>query len=53
MKAKIACLSIILSITAAFLQARDYVMEYGAPYKTIGGRELQMDFQMPQPVGIQ
>jgi acetyl esterase/lipase len=52
MKVNIACLSIILFISVASLQAQTNVEAYGVTYKIIGGKELQMDIQRPQPVGV-
>ena len=52
MKVNILVLSIILSTSAASLQAQAFVEMYGVTYKTVGGRELQMDIQIPQPVGV-
>lgn len=52
MKTIIVGLSIILFISVASLQAQSYVETYGVTYRNIGGRELQMDIQRPQPVGI-
>jgi acetyl esterase/lipase len=52
MKVKILILLLVLSTSAASLQAQVSVEMYGVPYRIIGGRELQMDIQMPQPVGV-
>ena len=52
MKVNIVCLSIILSISVVSLQAQTFIETYEVPYRIIGGRELQMDIQRPQPVGV-
>ncbi len=52
MKTIIIGLAFILSISVASLQAQSYVEMYGVTYRNISGRELQMDIQKPQPVGI-
>jgi acetyl esterase/lipase len=52
MKVSIMGLSIILSVSVASLQAQTSLETYGVPYRVIGGRELQMDIQRPQPVGV-
>ena len=52
MKIKMICLSIILSLSGTFLEAQTFVETYGVPYRVIDGRELQMDIQRPQPVGV-
>lgn len=52
MKVSIAGLSIILFVSAASLQAQTFVETYGVTYRIVGGRELQMDLQRPQPVGV-
>jgi acetyl esterase/lipase len=52
MKVNIVCLSIMLSISGTFLEAQTFVETYGVPYRVIDGRELQMDIQRPQPVGV-
>jgi acetyl esterase/lipase len=45
-------LSIILFVSSTSLQAQSFVETYGVPYRVIDGRELQMDIQRPQPVGV-
>jgi acetyl esterase/lipase len=52
MKVSILGLSIILSASVTPLQAQTFVETYGVPYRVISGRELQMDIQRPQPVGV-
>jgi acetyl esterase/lipase len=52
MKVGIVGLSIILAVSVGPLQAQTSVETYGVPYRLIGGRELQMDIQRPQPVGV-
>jgi acetyl esterase/lipase len=42
----------ILFVSAVSLQAQTSIETYGLPYRIIGGRELQMDIQRPQPVGV-
>jgi acetyl esterase/lipase len=51
MKVNIVVLSVFLSVSVAFLQAQTSVELYGVTYRTIAGKELQMDLQIPQPVG--
>jgi acetyl esterase/lipase len=51
-KLKIIGLSIILFVSSTSLQAQSFVETYGVPYRVIDGRELQMDIQRPQPVGV-
>jgi acetyl esterase/lipase len=48
---KIIVLLVALSLSVASLDAQS-VETYGVPYRVVGGRELQMDIQRPQPVGI-
>jgi acetyl esterase/lipase len=52
MKVGIMGLSIILFVSVGSLQAQAFVETYGVPYRVIDGRELQMDIQRPQPVGV-
>jgi acetyl esterase/lipase len=52
MKVNIVGFSIILFISGTSLQAQAFVETYGVPYRVINGRELQMDIQRPQPVGV-
>ena len=52
MRFKIAWLSTILMIVAAATWAQTNVESYGVTYRTIDGKELQMDIQRPQPVGV-
>jgi acetyl esterase/lipase len=51
-KVSIIGLSIIVSVSVASLQAQTSVETYAVPYRVIDGRELQMDIQRPQPVGV-
>ncbi len=52
MRFNIVSLSIILSIFATSTWAQTNVETYGVTYRTIDGKELQMDIQRPQPVGV-
>ena len=52
MKVSVVVLSIILFISVVSLEAQSSVETYGVPYKTVGGKEPQMDIQRPQPVGV-
>ena len=52
MKLHMIGLSIILFVSSTSLQAQSFVETYGIPYRVIDGRELQMDIQRPQPVGV-
>ena len=52
MKPDIVVLLLAHLISVASLQAQTAVEIYGVPYRTIGGKELQMDIQVPQPVGV-
>ena len=52
MKVNVVVVSILLSIAAASLQAQTFIETYGVPYRIVGGRELQMDIQRPQSVGV-
>jgi len=49
---RIACLSVILTVLAASTWAQTNVESYGVTYRTVDGKELQMDIQRPQPVGV-
>jgi hypothetical protein len=48
----IVSLSILLSLSATFTWSQTNVETYGVTYRTIDGKELQMDIQRPQPVGV-
>ena len=52
MSLRIACLSVILTVLAASTWAQTNVESYGVTYRTVDGKELQMDIQRPQPVGV-
>lgn len=52
MKAITVGLSMILSISTTSIWAQTNVETYGVTYRTIDGKELQMDIQRPQPVGV-
>jgi acetyl esterase/lipase len=51
MKVNTVVLTVFLSVSVASLQAQTFVEMYGVTYKTVDGRELQMDLQIPKPVG--
>lgn len=52
MKLHMIGLSIVLFVSSTSLQAQSFIETYGVPYRVIDGRELQMDIQRPQPVGV-
>ncbi|HUI71030.1 MAG TPA: alpha/beta hydrolase [Spirochaetia bacterium] len=52
MKVNILVLSVMLCIAVASVHAQTFVETYGVPYRVIGGKQLQMDIQRPQPVGV-
>ena len=52
MKTSVAAVSILLCISAVSLHAQTCVEAYGVPYRIIDGKELQMDIQRPEPVGV-
>jgi len=45
-------LSIILLVLATPIWAQTNIESYGVAYRKIDGKELQMDIQQPQPVGV-
>jgi acetyl esterase/lipase len=52
MKISVVGLSIVLSVSVFCVHAQPFVETYGIPYKVVGGRELQMDIQRPQALGV-
>jgi acetyl esterase/lipase len=49
---KIIGLSIILLVLVVPIWAQTNIETYGVTYRTIDAKELQMDIQRPQPVGV-
>jgi len=52
MRFNIVILSVVLSFFGASAWAQTNVETYGVIYKTIDGKDLQMDIQRPQPLGV-
>ncbi len=52
MKVVIACLAVVLLSSVASLYGQTSREMYGITYRTVNGRELQMDIQRPQPEGV-
>jgi acetyl esterase/lipase len=52
MKAITAGLALVLLASVASLHGQTAIEMYGVTYRTVNGRELQMDIQRPQPEGV-
>jgi acetyl esterase/lipase len=52
MRPSLLHLSIILLTLVTPLLAQTSIETYGVTYRTVGGKDLQMDIQRPQPVGV-
>lgn len=52
MRFKIFSLLIILLIFVTLMWAQTDIENYGVAYRTVDGKELQMDIQRPQPAGV-
>jgi acetyl esterase/lipase len=52
MKVVVACLAAALSASVVPLHGQTAIEMYGVTYRTVDGRELQMDIQRPQPQGV-
>ena len=52
MRFNIATLLVVLSTFATTAWPQDNVEIYGVTYKKVDGKELQMDIQKPEPVGL-
>lgn len=52
MRINIIGLSIVLLVLVTPIWAQTNIETYGVTYRTIDGKELQMDIQRPQPAGI-